>query len=70
MKARRILRYMILLLLLHAGLAVSEEQQFGDISFPNSGASEAQSAFLRGVTALHSFDWGPARIAFEEVLER
>jgi tetratricopeptide (TPR) repeat protein len=60
---------MVPLLLLHAGLAVSEEQQFGDISFPNSGASEAQSAFLRGVSALHSFDWGPARIAFGEAQE-
>ena len=66
MKAESILRYMILLLLLHAELAISQDQQFGDISFPNSGASEAQSAFLTGVTALHSFEFGPARIAFEE----
>ena len=69
MKVGRIFRYMIALLLLHAALAISDVQQFGDISFPNSGASEAQSAFLRGVTALHSFDWGPARIAFEEAQE-
>ncbi len=69
MKTGRILRYLIALLLLQTGLAISEEQQFGDISFPNSGASEAQLAFLRGVTALHSFEWGPARIAFEEAQE-
>ena len=60
---------MIVLLLLYAGLAISEEQQFGAISFPNSGASEAQSAFLTGVKALHSFDWDPARIAFEKAQE-
>ena len=69
MQVRKILGYMIALLLLHAGLALSEEQQFGAISFPNSGASEAQSAFLTGVKALHSFDWDPARIAFEKAQE-
>ena len=66
MKAGRIFGYLIILLLSHAELAISQEQQFGDISFPNSGADEAQSAFLTGVTALHSFEYGPARIAFEE----
>ena len=69
MKAGRIFGYLIILLLSHAELAISQEQQFGDISFPNSGAGEAQSAFLTGVTALHSFEYGPARIAFEEAQE-
>ena len=69
MKVRRISRYMIALLLLHAGLAISEEQQLGNFSFPNSGASEAQSAFLEGVGALHSFEFDEARIAFEEAQE-
>ncbi len=68
MKVGRILTYMIALLL-HAGLAISEEQQLGDISFPNSGASEAQSAFLTGVRALHSFEFDKARFAFEEAQE-
>lgn len=69
MKAGRKLSYVISLLLIHAGLVFADEQQLGGISFPNSGTSEAQSAFLRGVTALHSFEWGPARIAFEEAQE-
>lgn len=69
MKVRRISRYMIALLLLHAGLANSGEQQLGNFSFPNSGASEAQSAFLEGVGALHSFEFDEARIAFEEAQE-
>ncbi len=69
MKVGRILTYMIALLLLHAGLAMSEEQQLGDISFPNSGASEAQSTFLTGVRALHSFEFDKARFAFEEAQE-
>jgi tetratricopeptide (TPR) repeat protein len=69
MKLGKLLRYMTALLLLHAGLANSGEQQLGNFSFPNSGASEAQSAFLRGVGALHSFEFDEARIAFEEAQE-
>ncbi len=66
MNVFKIIRFTIALLLLQAGMAVAEEQKLGDISFPNSGSSEAQSAFLTGVRALHSFEFDPARIAFEE----
>lgn len=66
MKAGKRFGYLILLLLPQAELAISQDLQFGDISFPNSGSDEAQPAFLTGVTALHSFEYGPARIAFEE----
>jgi tetratricopeptide (TPR) repeat protein len=69
MKVGIIFGYKVALLLLYAGLAVSEERRYGDISFPNSGAGEAQSAFLTGVGLLHSFEFGPARIAFEEAQE-
>jgi tetratricopeptide (TPR) repeat protein len=41
-------------------------QNFGNISFMNSGSPEAQLAFLTGVKALHSFQFDGARIAFEE----
>jgi len=54
------------LLLLQAGLVAAAEERFGSISFPNSGDSAAQTAFLKGVAALHSFEFDPARIAFEE----
>ena len=66
MKAAQIFGYLILLLLPQTQSAFSQDLQFGNISFPNSGADEAQVAFLTGVTALHSFEFGPARIAFEE----
>ncbi len=36
----------------------------GATAFPNSGAPEAQEAFLRGVLLLHSFEFGPAARAF------
>src|SRR5262245_38235072 len=36
------------------------------IRFPNSGSAAAQPAFLRGVTALHNFQYEEAVEAFEE----
>ena len=47
-------------------LAQADEPDLGSISFPNSGAAEAQPAFLSGVKALHSFQFDEARMAFEE----
>ena len=44
----------------------ADEPVLGNISFPNSGADEAQGAFLTGVKALHSFQFDEARFAFEE----
>ncbi len=38
----------------------------GSLYFSNSGALEAQDAFLRGVLLLHSFEFGPATEAFRE----
>jgi len=38
----------------------------GRVDFPNSGAGEAQSAFIRGVLLLHSFEYEDAREAFQE----
>jgi tetratricopeptide (TPR) repeat protein len=36
------------------------------VSFPNSGAREAQESFLRGLAALHNFEYPAARKAFRE----
>jgi tetratricopeptide (TPR) repeat protein len=58
-----------LALVLQTGFAAAAEEELGSISFPNSGDKAAQSAFLRGVAALHSFEFDPARIAFEEAQE-
>ena len=38
----------------------------GSIDFPNSGAAEAQAAFLTGMKALHSFEFEDAGDAFRE----
>lgn len=46
-----------------AGLA-GQERRLGSVAFPNSGAPEAQEAFLRGVLLLHSFEYEDAATAF------
>ena len=49
---------MVATLALIPALAAAAQQpstDLGDIDFPNSGAPEAQGAFLRGIAALHNF---------------
>ena len=47
-------------------LSTAFADDLGNIDFPNSGSEEAQTAFLTGVKALHSFQFDEARFAFEE----
>lgn len=56
----------LLLLALLFGSGTLRADELGSIDFPNSGAPEAQEAFLTGVKALHSFQFDEARFAFEE----
>ncbi len=51
--------------ILFAPLAAAA-QDFGETSFENSGAAEAQDAFLDGLLMLHSFEYPEAREAFQE----
>ena len=46
--------------------ADSLSANLGSIDFPNSGAPEAQTAFLTGMKAFHSFEFAAAREAFRE----
>ena len=48
------------------GTAGSLTANLGSIDFPNSGAPEAQTAFLTGMKALHSFEFEHAGEAFRE----
>ena len=45
--------------------ADSDPHLLGEIDFPNSGASEAQGAFIEGVLYLHNFEYDEAAAAFE-----
>lgn len=50
--------------LLMLRLVGAQTSGFGTIHFPNSGSPAAQSDFLRGVAALHSFEYEEALDAF------
>jgi tetratricopeptide (TPR) repeat protein len=52
--------------LLFLGEVRAEPRQVGDVSFANSGAPAAQSAFLYGLAQLHNFEYDDAARAFEE----
>jgi tetratricopeptide (TPR) repeat protein len=41
------------------------KEQFGEVSFPNSGAPSAQAAFARGMAQLHDFEYDLAAASFQ-----
>ena len=41
-------------------------QGVGEVAFANSGAPQAQSAFLRGLAQLHNFEYPRAIAAFQD----
>src|SRR6266550_4759107 len=59
------MRRLLLTALLVASPLYAQEK-LGTIVFPNSGKSEAQTAFLRGVAALHNFWYDEALDSFRE----
>lgn len=62
MRSSRCLAFVLAVFLLAPGALA----QYGATEFPNSGANEAQDAFLRGLLMLHSFEYVDAREAFQE----
>lgn len=54
-----------LVFLISAFSAFAQTAQLGRVSFPNSGAPQAQEQFLRGIAALHSFWYEEAFEAFQ-----
>jgi tetratricopeptide (TPR) repeat protein len=59
------LRSTILVLLLTV-TAVAQDSKLGTVEFPTSGSPQAQTHFLRGLAALHSFWYEEALEAFRE----
>jgi tetratricopeptide (TPR) repeat protein len=52
---------------LRLGISVAAQSGgFGVVVFPTSGSAEAQPYFLRGVAALHSFEYEEANDAFQQ----
>ncbi|MFT4729449.1 MAG: tetratricopeptide (TPR) repeat protein [Granulosicoccus sp.] len=66
MKIYRLIAWFLAVLSLPLNVALADDTELGSISFSNSGAAGAQTAFLTGVKALHSFQFDEARFAFEE----
>ncbi|MEM6775130.1 MAG: tetratricopeptide repeat protein [Pseudomonadota bacterium] len=62
-------RVVMLLALTLASAWGAWADELGSITFPNSGSAKAQEAFLKGVKALHSFQFDEARFAFEDAQE-
>ena len=60
---------LVLAAALQFSVAHAQQGEYGNISFPNSGSADAQSSFLTGVKALHSFQFDEARLAFLEAQE-
>ena len=56
----------LLLIALLAAVPLFAQEKLGTIVFPNGGKPEAQTAFLRGVAALHNFWYDEARDSFVE----
>ena len=52
--------------LIPTSMGAATVESLGTIDFPNSGAPEAQEAFVRGVLLLHSFEYDDAKEAFLE----
>lgn len=52
----------VLLIALSAGASSAQQSKLGQVNFPTTGSEKAQSHFMRGLAALHSF-W------FEEALD-
>jgi tetratricopeptide (TPR) repeat protein len=59
-------RALILLFVLLSTSASADQAQYGNTTFPNSGATEAQAAFMEGLLMLHSFEYTDARKAFQK----
>ncbi len=67
MKMSRVIGCLLLTVLaVGASVAYAAKSDLGQIDFPNSGAPEAQDAFMRGVLLLHNFEYEDAQEAFEE----
>lgn len=62
------LRFLATALLMMAAptAAAALQPTVGQVSFANSGAAEAQAAFLRGLALLHNFEYPAAAAAFRE----
>src|SRR6185369_10553330 len=65
-KKRFVMKRALALVLVLAFNVSAQESKLGRVEFPTSGSKEAQTHFLRGLAALHSFWYEEALEAFRE----
>ena len=61
---------MVILLSIMALNVKAQDKLLGKITFPNSGAEEAQADFMEGVKFLHNFEYDDAARAFRRAQEK
>ncbi len=69
MKKIHVLFLLALCFILNSTLLTAQSNSLGSINFPNSGADEAQSHFIKGVKLLHNFEYDDAARAFKKAQE-
>jgi tetratricopeptide (TPR) repeat protein len=57
--------FIFLLAMTGPSFSAAQELTLGKIDFPTSGAPEAQQEFIQGMLYMHSFEYGPAAVAFQ-----
>jgi hypothetical protein len=66
LRVLRSLRSLFVVCVAGAILAAQPSPSLGRISFPTSGAAQAQAPFVRGVLLMHSFEYDDAIEAFRQ----
>ncbi|HSG08035.1 MAG TPA: hypothetical protein VLA36_06750 [Longimicrobiales bacterium] len=66
MRACLVATRIVLTLAVLAMPLAGQERRLGSLTFPNSGAPQAQAAFIQGVLLLHSFEFEDAATEFRE----
>jgi len=69
MKKIPVLLLLVLCFILNSTLLTAQSNSLGSINFPNSGAAEAQTDFIKGVKLLHNFEYSDAARAFKNAQE-
>ena len=65
-RARITSSLVVLWLTCSTAILSAQELVLGRIDFPTSGVQDAQTAFIRGALYMHSFEYGPAALAFRQ----
>ncbi len=66
MISKFLIRSIVLCFIALSFAASADQSQYGQTSFSNSGADDAQAEFMQGLLMLHSFEYSDSRKAFQD----